>query len=226
MKMTKRLLTLALVCLMLMSFVACGDDPPTVTTAPHNTVEYVAGVLSTSLPTKVVTRSTYVIDDLTLGGTATLLVSYGNTMDAKYEYRLEILNPAGTTDINGQPLMIGVVEDVKYSKGDTVASFDPITGDATYGAYEAVNQLNAMALPQNATVTEGADGTVTLVAVIANADIASVFGVSIAAVGDIQCTITVKNDQLVGFLATYQTALGQMTVEANYSYDKVSFDVK
>ena len=227
MKILKQLLLLMLVALLLMSFVSCGDNPPEVTTAPHNTLAYVADVLKASVPTKAVTNSTYVIDDLTLTGTATLLVTQnGNMLDAKYEYRVQVLNPAGTTDINGKPLMVGLVEDVKYSKGSMVATLNPETGDATYAVYQVVNALGRMPLPTDATVTESTDGTVTLTAKVSHGDIQSVFGVAIGAVGDISYQITIKGDQLVGFTATYQTALGQMTVKTSYSYDKVSFDVK
>ncbi len=226
MKQIYRIFALLLVSVMLFAFVSCGDDTPTDTNAPHNTVAYVADALKSSLPTKAVTQSTYVIDDLTLKGSATLLVNRtGNIMDAKYEYRVEVLNPAGTTDINGNPLMIGVITDTKYSKGDMVASFNPETGDATYSVYDVANQLSGMAIPQSGTVTEAADGAVTLTAEVAAADAEAVFGVKINATGSIRYTITVKDGKLVQFTASYSTALGQMTVQTDYSYAKVSFDV-
>ena len=121
--------------------------------------------------------------------------------------------------------MIGVITDTKYSKGDMVASFNPETGDATYSVYEAANKLSGMALPQSGSVTEAEDGTVTLIAEVAAADVESVFGVKINAIGSIRYTITIRDGKLVQFSASYCTAMGQMTVQTDYSYAKVSFDV-
>ena len=228
MKTLQKILILALACMMLLSLTSCKDEEPEVTTIPANTVLYVQNAIAASQPTKVVTSSTYKIGDgadaITLKGAATLLVTRsGSIVDAKYEYRIDVLNPAGTTDINGNPVMIGEIKDVRYSKGDMVASFHG--GDAEYSAYDVANKLNAMTLPANGQVTEKADGTVVFTASIANADIQAVLGVAINATGDIAYTVTIKDGKLYQFSASYQTAMGQIDVKAEYSYDKVSFDV-
>ena len=194
------------------------DNPDTTMPPQAATVEYVSAVLANSMPTKVVTNSTYVLDaTTTLKGTATLLVKDG--LDAKYEYEIEILNPATEKEL------IGTLHDVVYTKSNNMlASFPEDQDGVKWSGYRASVQLGKINLPENATVVEK-DGGVELTATVAAAKSQATFGEAIAATGNITFTLFVKDDKIVSFSMSYATAEGQMTITSAYSYEKVSFSV-
>ena len=195
------------------------DPPATTTMMPKEaSVAYVAAVVNNSTPTKVVTNSTYVLDaTTTLTGTATLLVK--DDLEAKYEYTMQILNPATEKDL------VGTISDTIYTKSNNMlASFPEDQDGVKWSGYRASLSLGTINLPEGASVTEH-DGGIKLTATVAAANSKAVFGEAIAATGNITFTICTKDDKIVSFAISYATAEGQMTITSTYSYEKVSFGV-
>ncbi|MBO5788879.1 MAG: hypothetical protein J6R42_02920 [Clostridia bacterium] len=229
MKTSNRILALFLALLCVFTLVGCGkdngDDPKA---AESGTYAYVMEAMKASRPTKTATHSEYTIkgEDITLVGDAVLLVKVNGTIvEAKYSYDVQVLNPAGTVDENGKPLLVGNVKDTEYSKGNMTASFEPETGDAIYSVYSTQTKLADIKLPENAQISTTSDGATCLTVVLSAIESEAVFGRKINAVGSITYQVLAKDGRIVRFELSYETALGTMKLRTDYSYDKVSFDV-
>lgn len=222
----KKILCLLLTLVLSFGLVSCNlfggkdsDDGNDTNANQVSAVDTIANTVNTSSPTQIVTKVDY-----TAKGESTITSSYTTERDAKtgaekFEYHIvryatvEEMLPSGLKEIKGSVQ--------KNADGSIIAS----TGDA-WSAVDAVGYLaEKLNLKESYLKSfESSDNGNDLTAYVTAANSERVFGVTIAADGDIKVVIDTNGTYLYNVTVTYVTESGA-TVSIVTSYDYAVIDL-
>ena len=222
----KKILCLLLTLVLSFGLVSCNlfggkdsDDGNDTNANQVSAVDTIANTVNTSSPTQIVTKVDY-----TAKGESTITSSYTTERDAKtgaekFEYHIvryatvEEMLPSGLKEIKGTV--------TKNADGSIIAS----TGDA-WSAVDAVGYLaEKLNLKESYLKSfESSDNGNDLTAYVTAANSERVFGVTIAADGDIKVVIDTNGTYLYNVTVTYVTKSGA-TVSIVTSYDYAVIDL-